>query len=102
MTKITQLGAFHHGTLCCERLPHGAFESNRAKIPSPGAAASPENGMQPGGEMSDSMCAPCSDLKNPVTAQNGGTLCRTAGDQKVRVGEVHTECQAARLGLTNT
>jgi hypothetical protein len=102
MTKITQLGAFLHRILWRERLPHGAFESNRSKIPAPCAVHQPENGIQPGGEMSDSMCAPCSDLKNPVSAQNGGTLYRTAGGQKVRVAEIHTECQAVPLGPTNT
>jgi hypothetical protein len=49
------------------------------------------------GTMSDWICAQCKDLKNPVTVQNGGTLYRTAGGQKVRIADVHVKCKDAWL-----
>ena len=39
------------------------------------------------------ICDQCKDRNNPVTAQNGGTLSRITGAQKVWIADVHTKCK---------
>jgi hypothetical protein len=43
------------------------------------------------------ICDQCKNPKNPVTAQNGGTLSTTTGAHKMWVADIHTACKDAWL-----